>query len=153
MSYISVQHLLDSLLTAQRKFLRWAANQESRCDGPACDWLLTKIVKDGRVREDALREAISRSSRDTLTTQIQYESLGDVSEAVEKLPAELPDDPSSIIEPVSAYYTAVTETLRLAAREAEASSSAERMLHVLADETAAVIANEAWIGRDSSDYR
>lgn len=153
MSYISVQHLLESLLTSQRKFLRWASDQESRCDGPGCDWLLTKIVKDGRVREDALRDAISRSNRDVLTTQLQYESLGDVREAVENLPAELPDDPSSIIEPVSAYYTAVNETLRLAAREMEGSSSAERLLHSLADETAAVIASEAWMGRDSSDYR
>lgn len=153
MSYISVQHLLENLLASQRKFLRWAADQASRCDGPACDYLMTKIVKDGRVREDALREAISRSSRDMLTTQLQYESLGDVREAVENLPAELPDDPSAIIEPVSAYYTAVTEALRLAAREIEGSPNAERLLHTLADETAAVIANEAWIGRDSSDYR
>lgn len=151
MSYISVQNLLDNLLTAQRKFVRWAADQESHCGGPACDLLLTKIVRDGHVREDALQEAISHASREELTTQIQYESLSDVRKAVEELPKELPDDPSSIIEPVSNYYTAVTETLRLAARESEA-SSAERVLRTLAEETAAVIASEAWMGRDSSDY-
>lgn len=147
MSYMSVQHVLKDLLGCQRLFCRWAKKQKAACTGPACETLFKKIAGDACTREEALREALERSPKDALTTQLQYESVRDVKAAVANLPTTLPDEPSAIMEPVSDYYSALTATLRQAARETNV-PAAEDLLGRLADETAAVIASEAWMARE-----
>ena len=147
MSYMSVTHILKDLLACQLLFRRWADKQAAACSDPACEVLLGKIGQDARMREEALQEVLDRSSSEVLDTELQYESVADVQNVVDSLPPQLPNDPSAIMAPVSEYYTAVTETLRLAARESRG-GSAKDLLNDLADDTAAIIANEAWAARD-----
>ncbi|WP_164102163.1 hypothetical protein [Candidatus Laterigemmans baculatus] len=147
MSYKSVEFVLGELLACQRLFCRWAKQHKSSCTTPACEMLFKKIAADACVREEALRDAIRRSPKDALTTQLQYESVSDVKEAISNLPESVPDEPAAIFEPVADYYSAVTATLRQAARETSV-PAAEDLMGRLADETAAVIANEAWTARE-----
>lgn len=147
MSYMSVQHVVDELLRSQRLFHRWAKKQQAASSDAGCQALLEKIADDASTREAALEDALSQAPRDALTTQLQYESVGDVQTAVEHLPEQLPDEPSVIMEHVSNYYTAVAETFRQAARETSV-PAAEDVMGRLADETEAVIANEAWTARE-----
>lgn len=147
MSYISVEHMLGDLLACQRLFCRWAKQHKAACTGPGCEMLFKKIATDACTREAALRDAIERSPKDALTTQLQYESVGDVKAAIANLPDTVPDDPSAIMEPVSDYYTAVTETFRQAARQTSVPAT-EDLMGRLADETAAVVASEAWTARE-----